>query len=104
MKKEIDYKKLYLKQYKNIPNYYFWGTLITLGLGAIVTGIIFMIDWFMIGFGIMFGGMIVAFGLAFLNRFISAVAISQKVVVADALLSGNNGSASIMVEEELPEL
>lgn len=106
MKKNLDYKSLYLNEYKNIPNYLFWGTLIFLGLGAIVTGAIFIFDSeeYMLGLGIIFGGSIVALGLAIWNRFISSVIISQKVVVADTLLSMNNVNSTVVLDCELPEL
>jgi hypothetical protein len=106
--KKIDYQKMYTKWYKNIPNLYFWSTLIILALGAIVTGIIFMsdgdADWIMIGIGIVVGGSAVAVGLAYLNRFIAAIVISQKVVVADALLSMQGDVPAPTAEDELPEL
>ena len=109
MKNQIDYKSLYLKKYKNIPNYYFWGTLITVSLAAIVVGIIFLAEAsydedYLLGVGIILGGIIVGWGLAYFNRFISAIALSQKVVVADTLLSMKDDTASTATEDELPEL
>jgi len=109
MKKTFDYQNLYLKQYKNIPNMYFWGTLLILGLGSIVTGIIILAtanydDEVTMGLVILIVGSLVAWGLAYLSRFIASVAISQKVVVADTLLSMSGGTTAPTVEDELPEL
>jgi hypothetical protein len=86
--KEIDYKKLYLEHYKKLPISIFWGTLITLSLGAIVTGLIFIFDSeATIGLCILAIGLIVAVADAYFNLWISSVLISQKVIVADSLLS-----------------
>ena len=109
MKKTFDYQNLYLKQYKNIPNMYFWGILLILGLGSIVTGIIILAtanydDEVTMGLVILIVGSLVAWGLAYLSRFIASVAISQKVVVADTLLSMSGGTTAPTVEDELPEL
>ena len=105
--KKINYLNLYLKQYKNIPNIIFWGTIIVWILGSLVAGIYYG-DWE----GVIIGGIIVVVGIAlgvidaFLKRFFAAILISQKVVVTDTLLSMKDDKLTpvLNVEDELPEL
>ena len=109
MKKTFDYQNLYLKKYKNIPNMYFWGTLLLLGLSSIATGSVILAtsnyeDEVVMGLVVLIVGSLVAWGLAHLSRFIASVAISQKVVVADTLLSMKDGTPAPIAEDELPEL
>ena len=86
--KPIDYKKLYLEQYKKLPIYVFWGTLITLSLSTIITGCVFIFDSeVIIGLCILAIGLIVALGDASFNFWLCSVLISQKVVVTDSLLA-----------------
>ena len=112
MKKNFNYKKLYLEQYKNIPNFYFWGTMICGCVASIILGSHYFnlaasgySSYAADGLLTLFGGLAATALLAFLNRWISSVAISQKVVVADTLLSMKDGSFDTAAEdEELPEL
>lgn len=110
LKKQFDYKKLYLEKYKNLPNYYFLSCLFGISTLAVASAIIYAIaerlsnaEEFAIMLCIGLGGILVAFALASLVRFFSSISLSQKVVVADSLLSmnGNNTDSS---EDELPEL
>lgn len=97
MKKAIDYQDLYLKQYKNIPNIWFWGTLILIGVTSTIVALTFFTaasprtD---IGLVVLLGGWAVAVGLSFFARWVSSIAISQKIVVADSLLMIKNNSAN----------
>jgi hypothetical protein len=109
MKKITNYESLYQKHYKDIPNYSFWTTLIFFELSALIPAFILISsrwnDVRSIGVLILIFGSALAIGLAFLSRMISAIAISQKVVVADALLSTKeNGIPTATVDDELPEL
>ena len=111
MKKPLDYKSIYQKWYKNIPNIVFWSTLITFLLASLVGGILMFAEAYyeedyVYGALIILGGSAVSWGIAKLSRLISSIAISQKVVVADTLLDIKNGSANntTVVDDELPEL
>lgn len=105
MEKEFDYKNLYRKHYKNIPNYYFIATLVTFLLGAVGTFIGFAIaEEFGIAFLCLIGGVAVGIGLAHLSRLIASIVISQSIVAADALLAVSEGASAPVADEELPEL
>jgi len=111
MKKTFDYKKLYLEQYKNIPNFYFVGTMILGGAVSTILGLYYLIQsadyssYLTTGLLVLLGGWCVTVALSFLTRWISSVAISQSVVVADTLMSlKNDVPTSNEVENELPEL
>lgn len=112
LKKGFDYKNLYLKHFKNLPNVYFWSTFIVLFIGAIVGGIIILANayWdedYAIGVITIIFGPVIAWFLARLTRFIVAVSLSQKIVVADVLLSmsgENKGDCVTDVHDDLPEL
>lgn len=108
----LDYNKIYLERYKSIPNYIFWGTLISMLLEIFIAGIALMPYGFLIW--------IFAPGIAvlcsFFNRWLASLLISQRIVVADSLLSLVNKAETqksesytqtatpIAVQEELPEL
>ena len=108
----LDYNKIYLERYKNIPNYIFWGTLISMLLEIFIAGIALM------PYGLLIW--IFAPGIAvlcsFFNRWLASLFVSQRVIVADSLLSLTNQtkrkntviktqkSTPIVAEEELPEL
>ena len=110
MKKTLDYQKMYQTQYKKIPNYVFWATFITLGLGAIIAGIVLFAEasWeedYFVAAAVLVGGPFVAYLLARIDRWITALLLCQKIVVADTLLDIKNGSAAAPVEiDNLPEL
>lgn len=121
MKPIIDYKNLYLEKYKNLPHYYFTTVLLTIGIIAnIVSGILFIFaldseEWLaIIAIGVLVGGWLIAFGIASLVRFITAIQLSQSVVVADSLLklsgiASQNSPQSIPqsdadIEKDLPEI
>ena len=109
MKKITNYESLYQKHYKNLPNYYFWATLFVFGLSALITAFILMGSrWYdvrSIGVAVLIFGSALAVGLAYLSRTISAISISQKVVVADTLLSMKGDAAHApTADDELPEL
>lgn len=99
MNKEFDYKKLYLTVYKNIPNIVFISTFCLVELSAIVAGIFFYYSF--LGFLFLIGGLFVAWLLASIDRFIAAVAISQKVVMTDALLSMQSGNYTSEPEQKV---
>ena len=108
----FDYNTIYLERYKNIPNYIFLGTLISMLLEIFIAGIVLMPYGFLIW--------IFAPGIAvlcsFFNRWLSSLLISQRIVVADSLLSLVNKpetqkaelfaqtATPIAVQVELPEL
>ncbi len=111
MNKEVNYKKLYLEKYKNIPNYCFWGILIGIGTMALAGGLTFAgVEGFKRDYeiaatlGIIFGGLLFAVILAFIARFFVSISISQKIVVADSLLAMKDNNKAPVVEDELPEL
>lgn len=112
MKNDFNYKKLYQEQFKNLPNIRFIGTLISIGAIATIIGVILFIkatsgysSYFSISVATIFIGWAIALGLAYLVRYITAISISQKIVVADTLLAINDAQASSPVSEnELPEL
>ena len=105
--KQINFTEYYKNYYKNIPNICFWATLLLLGLGSFVVGIVFAADdglWLLLTFF----GPFVALGIAYLVRFFTAIRISQKVVVADTLLSMDKtdipNTSSVVSDDTLPEL
>ncbi len=105
MQKNIDYKNLYLKAYKNLPTGYFYTTLIIMLLATVVLFIVFVTEIDEgIAILILLGGTPFSFGLAYLIRYAVAVYISQKIVVADTLLSMNKQELVLHTEEELPEM
>ena len=103
--KNINYLKLYLTQYKNIPNFVFWGTIIVFTLASMAIGFAVGDDE-----GVIIAGIGIAVGIliAYLSHFFIAVSISQKVVVTDTLLSMKDSNSTERpgpkVENELPEL
>ena len=106
MNKEIDYQKVYSKHYKNLPNYLFWTIAIVVTHGALIAGII-TVCYFdeVLGLIILFGGSAFAWISAFVTRVILVLSLSQKIVVADALLSLQHGNSGKDVDtDELPEL
>lgn len=105
MKNTFDYPKMYKNHYKNLPTAYFIGTLFC---GVIASIILFFVFLDAGGFGAaslcFLGGIVGTVVLAYVNRFAVAVAISQKIVVADTLLAMKNNSPAPVDEDELPEL
>lgn len=103
----IDYKKLYLDEYKKLPKTYYIITLVTViaaGLLDILISSDFLSDGyeglfsFLIGSEEYISGILamiiwvaIAFGAAYLVRYLSAIGLSQKIVVADTLLDIQNG-------------
>ena len=106
MKKEIDYKKVYSKHYKNLPNYIFQGIAIWVTIGSISVGTaLFNFDEVFLGLLVLFGGVALAWILAFLSRIISILALSQKIVITDAVLALQHSTATADIDvDELPEL
>ena len=108
LKKGIDYKSLYLRHFKNLPNVYFWSTFIVLFIGAIVGGIIILANayWdeqYAMGIITIIFGPVIAWLLARLTRFIVAVSLSQKIVVADSLLTLSGNEIQACAEETVPK-
>ena len=104
MQTNFNYKELYHKHYKNIPNYVFWTVFAVLAIGAIVAAIIY--DEEEVSVAIALGGILVGAGIAALARWFSMIGLSQSVVVADTLLAlkGEEAPAEAVAEDELPEL
>lgn len=104
--KNYDYEILFKSNYKNIPNYVFWSTFITLLIAAVGGGILsFIMEKAVVGVITIVIGAVIAFFAAMLARFITAIKISQKVVVAEALLNSNAGTpAGATAFDELPDL
>ena len=80
MKREFDYRSLYHKRYKDLPNVCFWTTLIFLCIGAIIPGIIIftvvsLFETYLFGIAVMLLGFIAAWAIAYLVRFFVAVSI-----------------------------
>ena len=103
------YKTRYENNFKNIPNYVFWFWCVFLSLIAIAGAIWLFIDDY-VGLGLLttIFGIPVACALAYLASWISAVKISQKIVVADCLIELSSGNASeqnsTKIDYDLPEL
>lgn len=96
--KKYDYEKLYQKWYKVVwPNLCFY----VLAVGALAGGVISFIseEDIVVSLCIFASGLIAAF----LSRFFSAVAISQKVTATDALLALRDGTKKVDAED-MPEL
>lgn len=107
--KQFDYQFLYNSWYRQFPNVVYWTTLSIVGLAALIPGIILCSDDITAGIGacIIIFGLLLAFGAAFLSRWITAILLSQKIIATDALLAMQNGNVAAHaapVEEELPEL
>ena len=113
----MDYKKLYLEKYRKLPAYWGLATLLSIGISATITSIIFFIlddgyGGFLLGLGFLtlFLGWIIAAGLGFFVQWISAICLSQSIVVADSLLKMSDNTAPSVEEvlsniaEELPEI
>ena len=99
---EIDYKKLYLTKYKKLPQIYYnvtLGFVIAIGVLDILISTELLYSAydgllsFLVGTEDYTSGIIatgvwvaVAFGAAYFVRYLSAIALSQKIVVADTLL------------------
>ena len=99
---EIDYKMLYLTKYKKLPQIYYNVTLcfvIAIGVLDILISTEFLYSAydgllsFLVGTEDYISGILamgiwvaVAFGAAYFVRYLSAIALSQKIVVADTLL------------------
>lgn len=109
MNKKIDYLSMYQKRYKSLPNIIFFGSLIFWGLAAIAAGIT-LFSFARIGDDeitavfVMLLGLILAPGFAWLSRLVTAIFISQKVVITDTLLSMANDVPSSVSDDDLPDL
>lgn len=102
----FNYKNLYLKNYKKLPNYVFWANLVMSCLISILIGFI-VADESDLPYGVFaaFVSLAVGVGLAFLARIAAAIIISQKVVSADALIAlSENKSDKATVVDDLPDL
>ena len=103
----IDYKKLYLEEYKKLPKTYYFITLVSV-IAAGILDILISSDFLSDGYEGLFSFLIgsedyisgilamiiwaaIAFGAAHLVRYLSAIALSQKIVVADTLLDIQKG-------------
>ena len=111
-----NYKKTYQSGYKRLPTYFFWGALISTLLEIFVAGLVLIYDG---GFLIWFLCPPLAVGFAFWVRWVVSLFVSQRVVVADSLMTLANqaeaqktefytqAATSIAANEEifdLPEL
>ena len=101
----MNYKKLYLEKYKKLPSYFGLATLLSIGIAATVTSIILWIvsggysDFLVgLGFAILFFGWIIAAGLGFFVMWISAIYISQSIIVADSLLKMSDNTVPSVEE------
>ena len=103
----IDYKRLYQEEYKKLPKTYYIITLATIIAGGLLEVLIFS-DLFSDGYAGLFSFLVgsadyisgilavliwiaIAIGAASLVRYLTAIGLSQKVVVADSLLDIRNG-------------
>ena len=103
----IDYKRLYQEEYKRLPKTYYVITLATVIAGGLLEVLIFS-DLFSDGYVGLFSFLVgsadyisgilavliwlaIAIGAASLVRYLSAIGLSQKVVVADTLLDMQGG-------------
>ena len=113
----MDYKKLYLEKYRKLPFYWGIATLLSIGISSTITSIIFFIldngyvgAFLGLGLAIFFFGWIIAAGLGFFVQWISAICLSQSIVVADSLLKMSDNTTPSVEEalsdiaEELPEI
>ena len=107
----LDYKTLYLEKYKKLPIYYFWSTLISVGIIATVIGIAFFWNYYPeVCITIITIGWMLGLAIAFFAQWISSVILSQSVVFADCLLEFTKQNADVkfetstVKEDELPEL
>ncbi len=111
----IDYKMLYLVKYKRLPHTYYIMTLI----GVIAVGVLDVLIFsdllsdayeglfsFLIGSEDYISGILalaiwvaIAFGAAHLVRYLSAIVLSQKIVVADTLLELKNCTHQMITKE-----
>ena len=98
---KLDYKKIYSKMYKNLPTTVFIITFINFIIASLATSIILLFNSFGNGSAINIilallifpAGLIIGFVDAFLNYWITAIIISQPIVVADSLLKISEESA-----------
>ncbi|MBR3894699.1 MAG: hypothetical protein IKJ35_06075 [Clostridia bacterium] len=106
MQKKIDYKQIYQTVYKNLPNIWLFATFIIGTIASVVLGIFFFAEEEAgVGALLIIFGILISLVLAFIDRWIVSVVISQKVVVADALLEMNGSvSKDVDSDDELPEL
>ena len=103
----INYKKLYLEEYKKLPKTYYIITLVAV-IAAGALDILISSDLLSDGYEGLFSFLIgsedyisgilalaiwgaIAFGAACLVRYLSAIGLSQKIVVADTLLDIQKG-------------
>ena len=103
----IDYKRLYLEEYKKLPKTYYVITLVTM-IAAGLLDILISSDLFYNEYAGLFSFLVgsmeylssilagilwiaIAIGAASLVRYLTAIGLSQKVVVADSLLDIRNG-------------
>ena len=107
MNKDFNYENLYLKHYKNIPNYYFWGILFSVGIPSTIAAIVMFASGssYLTGYAtaLLVFGWPIGFALGAFWRWITSIALSQKIVVADSLLTMRSGG-SAPANEDLPEL
>ena len=90
-----DYHKLYQKNFKNLPKISFWATFIGVFVVVIAGAILLakLADMVFVAFLVLVHGSALAVCLARFARWLCAVNISQKVVVADTLLAMKSGNA-----------
>ena len=106
MGNDLNYKSLYLTNYKKLPIYFFYGTLIFLAIAviAVIAGIAIFIqnDYFWVLLLTILGGWLISLGIALYVYWMSSVIISQRVVVADTLLAmhKNKESGSSSTKEQ----
>ena len=104
MGNDLNYKSLYLTNYKKLPIYFFYGTLIFLAIDSVIAGIAIFIqnDYFWVLLLTILGGWLISLGIALYVYWMSSVIISQRVVVADTLLAmhENKESGSSSTKEQ----
>ena len=103
-----DYTHLYKEHYKKLPNFYFWVSLV---ISLVITDVVPIIWISGVEDPRIYITLIVilatpiSIGIAFWVRWMSAIILSQSIVVADVLLSMNNRSSEeIVLDDELPDL
>ena len=91
-----DYHKLYQKNFKNLPNISFWATFIGVFVVLIAAAILLakLTDMVFVAILVLVAGLALSVCLARFARWLCAVNISQKVVVADTLLAMKSGNTS----------